>query len=57
MVSKQEEDCPISQELCKAYREGLEEKIKSIKDMIKTTSVLIVTVVGIIELALKLWRP
>jgi hypothetical protein len=56
-VSKQEEDCPVSAALCKAYREGLEEKIKSIKDMIKTTSILIVTIVGIIELALKLWRP
>lgn len=53
----EEEDCPVTEKLCAAYRGLLEEKIRSITRTIQVTGMAITLIVLVGTVLLKFWRP
>lgn len=56
-MSNEEDDCPVTDKLCRAYRAIMEEKIRSITRTIQTTGAVITIVVLVGTILLKIWRP
>lgn len=58
-MSKEEElhnPAFVRAETCAAYRETLEEKIESIKSMVKLTGAVITIVLGVVQVVLTVWK-
>lgn len=56
-MSKQEEDCPpVSNELCKARMQTLEEKINALKTAIYASATTITIVLTVVSVLLRVWK-
>lgn len=56
-MSKQEEDCPVSNALCIARMQTLEEKLRAIKTAVYASAATLGIVLTVVELVLRYWRP
>jgi hypothetical protein len=54
VLSAEEEDCPVTEKLCAAYRQIQDEKIRGITRAIYVTGAVITLLLAALEIALKL---
>ncbi len=56
MSKKESEDCPVTEKLCEARRQTLEEKIEGLKRTLYACSATIIAVIAIVQFLLTIYR-